>query len=45
MSMIAAVFPKLRAPKTVVRQMSKKSCFRRPIDRQHNKCVETLLQS
>ena len=29
------VFLKLRAPKIVIREMSKKSCFRRPFDRQH----------
>ena len=41
---IADVFPKLRAPKNVVRYMSKQSCFSGPFGRQHNKWVETLLQ-
>ena len=45
MTFIADVFPKLRAPKNVVRKTSKKSCFRGPFDRQHGKWVETLLQS
>ena len=45
MTVIAYVFPKLRTPKYVVREMHKKSRFRRPVDRQHGKRVETLIQS
>ena len=45
MTLIAHVFPKLRAPKDVVGKMSKKSCFREPFDRQRDKWFETLLQS
>ena len=44
MTLIADVFPKLRTPKNVVRQMSKKSFFRGHCDRQHGKWVENLLQ-
>ena len=44
-TVIADVFPKLRAAKNVVRQMSKKACFRDPFDNQHGKWAETLLQS
>ena len=45
MTFIADLFPKLRTPKNVVRYMSKKSRFKRPIDRQHSKRVQTLLRS
>ena len=45
MTLIADVFPKLRTPKNVVRYMSKKSRFRGPVDRQHGKQAQTLLQS
>ena len=45
MTLIADLFPKLRTPKNVVRQMSKKSCFKGPFERQHVKRVQTLLQS
>ena len=45
MTLIAYVFPKLRTPKNVVRQMLKKSRFRGPIDRQRGKQVKTLFQS
>ena len=44
MILIDDVFAKLTAPKNVVRSMSKKSYFRGPFDRQHNKWVETLLE-
>ena len=37
MILIADVFPKLRAPKDVVRQMTKKSRFRGPFDKQLGK--------
>ena len=45
MTFIADLFPKLRTPKSVVRYLSKKSRFKGPFDRQHRKCVQTLLQS
>ena len=45
MALIAVVFPKLRAPRNVVRYMSQNLCFRGTFDRQHGKWVETLLQS
>ena len=44
MTLIADVFPKLRTPKHMVRSMSKKSHFRRSVERQHGKCVQTLLK-
>ena len=34
---LLAVFPKLRTPKYVVKQMSENSCFRRPFEEQHGK--------
>ena len=45
MTLLADLFPKLRTPKNVVKYMSKKSCFKRPFDRQHGKRVQTLLPS
>ena len=45
MTLIADVFPEVPAPKNMVREMSKKPCFSGPLDRQHGKWVETLLQS
>ena len=45
MTLIADVFREIPAPKNMVREMSKKPCFREPSDRQHGKWVETLLQS
>ena len=45
MSLIAYVFPKLGAPKNIVRKMSKNACVREPFDRQYNKWVVTQLQS
>ena len=45
MTLIAHVFPKIPAAKNMVRLISKKPCFRGPLDREHNKCVERLLQS
>ena len=44
-TLIAYVFPELQTAKDVVRQMSKKSCFRRPFDKQHGKRSKTLLKS
>ena len=43
MTFIADLFAKLRTPKNVVRNMSKKSCFKGPFDWQHGKRVQTLL--
>ena len=45
MTLRADVFPKLRTPKNVVRQLSKKSSFRGPLEKQHTKRAETLLKS
>ena len=45
MSFIADLFEKLRTPKNVVRNMSKKSRSKGPFDRQHGKRVQTLLRS
>ena len=42
MTLIADVFPKLPAPKNVVRSMLKNLCFRGPFDRQHDKWLETV---
>ena len=41
----ADVFRDIPPPKKMVREMSKKPCFRGPLDRQHGKWAETLLQS
>ena len=41
----ADVFLNLRTPNNVVRQMSKKSRFRGPFDKRHDKRAETLLNS
>ena len=38
------VFPKLATTKNVLRQMSKSSCFREPLDRPHAKWAEALIQ-
>ena len=45
MTLIADVFREIPAPKNMVRWMSEKPCFRGPLDGEHGKCVETLLQS
>ena len=45
MSLIADVFLNLQTPKYVVREMSKKPCFRGPLDKWHGKRAETLLKS
>ena len=37
MTLIAYVFPKLPTTKNVLRQMSKSSRFREPVDRRHGK--------
>ena len=44
MTLIAYVFPKLPTTKNVLRQMSKSSRFREPIDRRHSKRAEALIQ-
>ena len=45
MTLIADCFPKLRTPENVARDMSKKSRFKGPFDRQHGKRIQTLLRS
>ena len=45
MTLVADVFPKLETAKNVGRQMSKKSRFRRPFNKQHDKQSQTLLKS
>ena len=45
MALISYVFPKILAPKNMARQMSKKACFKGPLDSEQVKLVETLLQS
>ena len=42
---MADVFPKLRTPRSVDREMSKKFCLRGPLDKQHGKRAQTLLES
>ena len=44
MTLIAYVFPKLRTTKNVLRQMSKSSRFREPLDKRHGKRAEALIQ-
>ena len=44
MRLIADVFPNLRTPKNVVKEMSKESRFRGPFDKQHVKGDQTLLK-
>ena len=44
MTLIAYVFPKLPTTKNVIRQISKSSCFREPVDRRHGKRAEALIQ-
>ena len=41
---IAYVFPKLPTTKNLLRQMSKSSRFREPVDRRHAKWAEALIQ-
>ena len=41
---IVYVFPKLPTTKNVLRQMSKSSRFRGPLDRSHGKWAEALIQ-
>ena len=42
---IAYVFPKLPTTKNLLRQMSKSSCFREPVESRHGKWAEALIQS
>ena len=41
---IAYIIPKLPTTKNLLRQMSKSSRFREPLDRRHGKWVEALIQ-
>ena len=43
--LIAYLFPKLPTTKNLLRQMSKSSRFREPVDRRHGKWAEALIQS
>ena len=45
MTLIAYVFAKLPTTKKVLRQMSKSSRLREPVDRGHGKWAEALIQS
>ena len=45
MTLVAYVFPKLPTTKNLLRQMSKSSRFREPVDRRHGKWAEALIQS
>ena len=44
MTLIAYAFPKLTTTKNVLRQMSKSSRFREPLDKRHGKRAEALIQ-
>ena len=44
MTLIVDVFLEISAAKNMVRQMSKKPCFRGPLYRQRGKCMKTLVQ-
>ena len=44
LTLIADAFPKLRTPKNVVKQMSKKASFRGALDKEHSKRDQTLLK-
>ena len=44
MTLIAYVFPKLTTTEKVLRQMSKSSRFREPLDKRHGKRVEALIK-
>ena len=45
MTLISYVFPKLPTTKNVLRQMSKSSRFRGPLDSRHSKWAEAPIQS
>ena len=40
MTLIDDVFPEIPVPKNMVREMSKKPCFRELLDREHGKSVD-----
>ena len=42
---MADIFPILRTPKSVVKQISKKSPFRQPFEKQHVNGDQTILKS
>ena len=44
MTPIAYVFPKLPTTKNLLRQMSKSSRYREPLDRRHGKWAEALIK-
>ena len=44
MTLIAYIIPKLSTTKNLLRQMSKSSRFREPVDRRHGKRAEALIQ-
>ena len=41
---IPYIIPKLPTTKNLLRQMSKSSCFREPVDRRYGKGAEALIQ-
>ena len=43
MRLIAYVFPKLPTSRNLLRQMSKSSRFREPVDRRHGKWADSLI--
>ena len=45
MTLVAYVFPKIQTAKDVVRQMSKMTCFRTPLESQIVKGSQTLVKS
>ena len=45
MTLIADVFPEIRAPKNMVKLRSKNPLFREPLERDHGKWVEAMFQS
>ena len=42
MTLVADVFTELLAPKNMVTEIPKKTCFRGPLERQQGKWIETL---
>ena len=44
MTVTAYVFPKLPTTKNVLRQMSKSSSFRKPVDMRHSRRTKALIQ-
>ena len=45
MKLVAYIFPKLQTAKDGVRQMSDRSCFKKPFDKRHDKQSQALLKS